>query len=121
MTETDKMELKKETIWQREKAREDVGALEVKAEQIAGALDRISNAMRTRPQLVTEVPAIDPAYDPRDDIKLIDRRLILETCSELAKAKERFRLAEKQVNKLQFGSPQTRIDIGDNEREDGPV
>ena len=118
MTETEKIEMAKEVLLQREQAQKEVAHLEVNVERIAGGLQRIVNAMLEHPKLVTSTPAIDTVYDPRNDLKFIDRQLVLEACRDLTKAREVLRLAEKHSLKLQFGSPQTRIEIGEDEGED---
>jgi hypothetical protein len=117
MTDTDRNELEKEIVWQREKAKKDLSALEVKVEQIAVALEKISLALRKQPELVTDIPALSAACDLRDDIKFLDREVVIATCRDLVKAKKSLSSAEKQLNKLRLGSPQTRIDIGEVESE----
>jgi hypothetical protein len=115
MTDFDKIQQEKEVVWQCEQSRKDIGSLEVKIERIADSLGRVVNVLRSHPELVREVPPLNAAIDIRDDMKCVDKELIFSACLELSQAKERLRISEKQLSRIRLGSPQKRIDIGEDE------
>lgn len=110
MTEQEREDLEKEVLWQREKAHQELATLEVKVALIADRLRRLVAALDDSPELVTSTPALH-APDFREDLKAVDRQTLLDTCRELASAKEKLRQAEKRAQQLRFGTNQTRIEI----------
>lgn len=109
MTDTERIEQEKETLWEHERAQQALNAQTVKVQRLADKLENLCRALRDHPELVTGTPQIE-APDYRDDLAVLNREEILNVCHELARLKERARTTGKRVDLLRFGSPQSRVE-----------
>jgi hypothetical protein len=109
MTDTEKIQQRKDVVADHEKALSDLAAQTVKVERIAHALEILATALKTHPELITRTPESDKP-DYREHIAALERQQIVDDCAELRRIKDRERTTEKRLRILDGRTNQSTVE-----------